>query len=151
MRSLALICALSLLSATLVRADEPAKKADEKTETVANPPKKYGWALLGAAVPCLVIGIGLGGAALGRAGEQNGDPTMPAIYTTDLHDRGREGQAMATAGYVFIGFGVLFAILDVVMWFEILRKPREMATTKTARRGDKPQLRAAAGGLEVRF
>jgi hypothetical protein len=141
----------------LARAEAPAgevKKSDEPSkdgDVLPNPPKKYAWALLGGAAGSLVIGISLGAVALGRSSEQNGDPSMPPIYTSDLHDRGREGQAMSIAAYAFITFGIVLGVLDVIMWFEVLRKPRKMETTKTAAQAQKPQLRAGAGGLEVRF
>jgi hypothetical protein len=101
-----------------------APTAGDKDVTVTRPSKKWGWAFGGAAVGCLLVGSILGGVAYGRSGEQEGNPASPMPYTEGLQQRGSEGQAIAGAGYAFLGVGAALAIVDAVIWYEILRKPQ---------------------------
>jgi hypothetical protein len=93
-------------------------------ETVPNPSKKWGWAFGGVAVGSFILGGALGGAALARSNEQAGNPMMPELYTDAVRRRGEQGNDLASAGYTFIGLGVVAAVVDAVIWFEVLRKPR---------------------------
>ena len=142
MRGTALCLCLSIvLSSVAARADEGAKKDSE--EVLANPSKKWGYGFLGAAVPLLVVGIGVGAAATARAGEQTGSVTNPPLYTKDLADRGREGQTLALTAYCFLGIGAALALVDAIIWFEVLRKPRKVKKSAS--------LSISPSGFGVRF
>ena len=106
--------------------------ASTTEETIPNPSKKWGWAFGGVAVGTLAIGIGLGGAAAARGAEQEGNAANPVVYTEALKKRGTEGATMADAGYAFIGIGLVTAVIDAVIWYECLRKPR--TRTRVAQR-----------------
>jgi len=93
-------------------------------EIIPNPPKKYALAVGGAAVGSLALAAILGGVALGRSSDQNGNTAMPPVYTPDLRDAGSQGRALANTSYVFIGVGLALAVTDVALWYETLRKPR---------------------------
>jgi hypothetical protein len=110
-------------------------------EVVPRPSKKWPIAFGGAAVGVLIIGGALGGAALARANEQNGDAKAPPLYTQDLHDRGEQGKTMAVASYAFLGIGAALALVDAVLWYEALRKPQLK----------KPATAASLGPAGVRF
>jgi hypothetical protein len=118
---LALFCTIST-----ARAQEPAPSpaAAPVEETVPRPAPKWGWAFAGATVGAFVIGAGLGGAALARASEQNGNPASPAYYTQDLANRANEGKTLANTAYAFFGIGAALAVVDAIIWFEVLRKPQ---------------------------
>jgi hypothetical protein len=98
-------------------------------EVIPNPPKVYALAVGGAAVGSLALSAILGGVALSRSSEQEGNTSSPPLYTRDLRDSGDQGRAMATTSYVFLGVGVALAITDVVLWYETYRKPRVIRRT----------------------
>jgi len=101
----------------------------EVEEIEPNPPKKYAIIFGGAAGTCLLLGGILGGVAMARASEQSGDASNPPVYTKDLQSRAGEGQSMANAAYAFFGLGAALAIVDAVLWFETLRKPKVIKRT----------------------
>jgi hypothetical protein len=109
----------------------PAKANTDGTveEIIPNPPKKYALAVGGAAVGSLALAAILGGVALGKSSEQEGNTGMPPVYTPDLRDSGSQGRALANTSYVFIGVGLALAITDVALWYETLRKPRTIRRT----------------------
>jgi hypothetical protein len=107
-------------------ATAPAAAALHSEEVTPNPPKKWGWAFGGVAVGSFILGGALGGAALARSNEQAGNPMMPELYTDAVRKRGEQGSELAAAGYTFIGLGVVAAVVDAVIWFEVLRKPRRV-------------------------
>jgi hypothetical protein len=98
-------------------------------EIIPNPPKKYALAVGGAAVGSLALAAILGGVALGKSSDQNGNTAMPPVYTPDLRDAGSQGRALANTSYVFIGIGLALAVTDVALWYETLRKPRTIRRT----------------------
>jgi hypothetical protein len=98
-------------------------------EIIPNPPKVYGWAFGGAAVGALLIGSILGGVAHAYANEQEGSVSHPPLYTNNLRDRGKTGAATAATGYAFLAIGGALAVTDVVLWYEIFRKPRTVKRT----------------------
>jgi hypothetical protein len=98
-------------------------------EVIPNPPRVYGFAFGGAALGSLALSAILGGVALSRSGEQNGDVSNPPVYTQNLRDSGDQGRALANTSYVFLGLGIALAVTDVVMWYEIFRKPRVVKRT----------------------
>ncbi len=142
MRGTALCLCLSIaLSSVAAQADEGAKKDTE--EVLPNPSKKWGWGFLGAAVPLLVVGIGVGAAATARAGEQNGSAANPPLYTKDLAAHGREGETLAITAYCFLGLGAALAIVDAIIWYEVLRKPRKVKKSAS--------MSVSPAGFMVRF
>jgi|GEM_PF-4597932 len=144
MRGTALLLSLSLvLSSVAARADEKAAGKKDNEEVMPNPSKKWGYGFLGAAIPLLVVGIGVGAAAAARASEQNGDPSNPQLYTRDLAARGKEGETLAITAYCFLGLGAALALVDAIIWFEVLRKPRTVKKTAA--------LTITPMGLGVRF
>ncbi len=102
----------------------PAPKNDE--EVIANPSKKWGFAFLGIAAGSFLITAATGGAALAESSKQEGNPANPGNYTHDLAASAQSGKDLATVSYVFIGFGATMAIIDAVIWYECLRKPRSI-------------------------
>ena len=110
----------------------PAAATATGGEILPNPPKIYGWAFGGAALGSWLIGGILTGVASARSSEQEGNVNNPPLYTKGLQDRAAEGKTLATTGYVFIGLGAALTVVDAVLWFEILRKPR--TTQKSAAR-----------------
>jgi hypothetical protein len=98
--------------------------ADEEQEILPNPPKRYPLAVLGVAAGCYLMAGILGGVALDRANEQEGNVKSPPVYTPTLRDHATEGKNLATAAYVFLGVGAAVTIADAVLWVEALRKPR---------------------------
>jgi hypothetical protein len=109
-----------------------APAAPDEMVTIPNPPKRYALAFAGAAAGCFVLGGILGGVALSREDEQNGNPANPPLYTRDLQDRGSAGKSMATSAYVFFGLGAALAVVDVVLWIETFRKPRSVKRSLAA-------------------
>jgi type IV secretory pathway VirB10-like protein len=101
----------------------------EIEEVEPNPPKKLAFIFLGAAGGTFLLGAILGGVAFSRAGEQTGDPANPPLYTPDLQSHAGEGRALAIAAYTFFALGSALAIIDAVLWFEALRKPRVIKRT----------------------
>jgi hypothetical protein len=95
-------------------------------EVIPNPSKKWGLAFAGATAGVLIIGAALGGVALSRQDEQNGNASSPPLYTKDLQDRGNQADAIAKSSYAFFTLGAILGVVDAVLWFEALRKPRTM-------------------------
>lgn len=93
-------------------------------EIIPNPPRVYGYGFGGAALGSLALGAILGGVALSKSNEQEGNPSSPTVYTRDLRDAGDQGRSLAVGSYVFLGVGIALAVTDVVLWYEIFRKPR---------------------------
>jgi hypothetical protein len=93
-------------------------------EIIPNPPKKYAIAVGGAALGLWVVGGILGGIALGKSNAQEGNPADPPVYTSGLADEAKTGASLATASYVFFGLAAAATIVDAVLWYEALRKPR---------------------------
>jgi hypothetical protein len=110
----------------------PASSSSSTTEVVKNPPKVWAWAFGGAAIGSIILGGALGGAALARSNEQEGNPANPPLYTKQLQKNANEGEALATAGYVFIGVGAALAVVDAVIWYECYRKPRKNVKSAAA-------------------
>jgi hypothetical protein len=100
----------------------PATRSDEEVQP--NPSKKYGFAFLGAAGGAFVLAIATGAAALAKSAEQEGNTGSPAIYTQDLKDSAAAGKSLADASYAFTIVGAVLAVVDGVIWFEVLRKPK---------------------------
>jgi len=94
-----------------------------------NPPRVYGFAFGGAALGSLALGAILGVWLSARAGNQEGNASAPPLYTRDLRDEAGQGRALATSAYVFLGVGIALAVTDVVLWYEIYRKPRVIKRT----------------------
>jgi hypothetical protein len=112
----------------------PAPAASSNTlatdeEVIANPPKVYALGFGGAALGALAIGTILGGIALSRSHEQEGNTSMPPLYTHDLNNRASQGSSLATSSYVFFAAGAALAVTDIVLWYETYRKPRVMKRT----------------------
>jgi hypothetical protein len=118
-----------LLFSVAARAADPAPAgappgdANNKEEVIPRPARKWGWAFGAAALGTLALGGVLGGVALARADEQGGNPSAPTYYTQALLDRGNQGKALADSAYAFFALGAALAVVDVVLWIEILRKP----------------------------
>jgi hypothetical protein len=93
-------------------------------EIIPNPPKKYAIAVGGGALGLWIIGAALGGAALAKSNAQEGNTAMPPVYTPGLADDAKTGASLATASYVFFGLAAAATIVDAVLWYETLRKPR---------------------------
>jgi hypothetical protein len=93
-------------------------------EVIPNPPRVYGYAFGGAALGSLALSAILGGVALSKSSEQEGNPSNPPLYTRDLRDSADQGRALADTSYVFLGLGIALAVTDAVLWYEIFRKPR---------------------------
>ncbi|MFI5288670.1 MAG: hypothetical protein ACHQ17_03435 [Polyangia bacterium] len=125
---LLLVAALMIGTARADGTAAPASGAPD-VQTLPKPPKVYGWAFGGAAAGCFVLAGVLGGIAVADASAQNGNVQMPPVYTSGLQKRAGQGQALADAAYAFIGVGAALAVVDAVIWFEILRKPRSAGTT----------------------
>lgn len=125
MRSvLALFLALGLTT-SVARADDANAPAGQ-VQTLPRPSKTYGFAFGGAALGCFALAGVFGGIAVVDANAQNGNVAMPPVYTEGLQKRAGQGQALASAAYAFIGIGAALAVIDAVVWFETLRKPREI-------------------------
>ena len=102
------------------------KPDDSKTEDVPRPSWKLCVGFGAAAVVGLLTGAVLGGVARSRENEQRGDAGSPVLYTEELESRGRAGDQMATAAYVFLALGAASAVVDIALWVERLRKvPRK--------------------------
>jgi hypothetical protein len=131
MRSVLPLLLVAALMIGTARADgsAPATNSPPDTQTLPKPPKVYGWAFGGAAAGCFVLAGVLGGIAVADANAQNGNVQMPPVYTSGLQKRAGQGQALADSAYAFIGVGAALAVVDAVIWFEILRKPHAAGTT----------------------
>jgi hypothetical protein len=106
-------------------APTPAPTA-EPEETIPNPPKVWAYAFGGAALGLWVIAAATGGAALGLASAQNGDPTNPMPYTQSLANDADTGKTLAATAYAFIGLAAVATIVDAVLWYECFKKPRKL-------------------------
>ncbi|HZS35307.1 MAG TPA: hypothetical protein VFF06_00695 [Polyangia bacterium] len=115
------------MNAPVVVAPPSGKREVEEVEP--NPPKKLAFIFLGATGGCFLLGAIMGGVATARASEQSGDPTNPPLYTSDLQAHAGEGKALAIAAYTFFALGGALAIVDAVLWFEVLRKPKVIKRT----------------------
>ena len=100
----------------------PAAPSDE--EALPNPSKMWGWAFGAAALGSWVVAAGTGGAALVKSSAQEGSVSSPKVYTQHDKSDGDTGQTLATVAYVFIGIGAALTVVDAVIWYECLRKPR---------------------------
>ena len=105
---------------------------DPGDEVIPNPPKIWALSFGGAAVGCLLIGGILGGVALSRAGEQEGNVHSPSFYNQALKDNADQGGTLATTSYVVFALGAALAITDVVLWFETYRTPRRIHRSMAA-------------------
>jgi hypothetical protein len=129
-------------------APTPAAAAAQQEEVIPNPPKVWAYAFGGAAVGLWVIAAATGGAALGLASEQNGDPTNPMPYTQGLADNANAGKTLAATAYAFIGLAAVVSIVDAVLWYECFKKPRKLEKGETP---GKSASRIQFTGTGVRF
>lgn len=153
--AVALILCLSLSG--LARAQEAAPPAataptpapaGQLEETIPNPSKVWAYAFGGAALGLWVIAAATGGAALGLASEQNGDPSNPMPYTQGLADDANAGKTLAATAYAFIGLAGVVTIVDAVLWYECFKKPRKLEKGETPA---KSASRIQFTGTGVRF
>jgi hypothetical protein len=98
-------------------------------EVIPNPPRVYGYAFGGAALGTLAIGAIMGGVAWSKSNAQEGDASNPQLYTKDFQDDAATGKNLASASYAFLAVGAALAVTDIVLWFEIFRKPRVLRRT----------------------
>jgi hypothetical protein len=127
MRSvLALLLIVGVLNiGTRAWAQEAAHPVNENGEEILpNPPKKWAIAFGGAALGMWLLAAATGGGALGLSHAQEGDPANPPVYTAALADDAKSGAALASTAYAFMGIAAALTVVDAVLWFETLRKPR---------------------------
>jgi hypothetical protein len=112
--------------APVVAAPAPAVGEDE---ALPNPSKLWGWGFGAGAAAAWLVALGTGVAAMGKSNAQEGSVTSPKVYTSSDRDAGNLGQTLATTAYVFMGVGAALTIIDAVIWYECLRKPRTIKRT----------------------
>jgi hypothetical protein len=112
----------------------PAAATESEEVELPNPPKVWALSFGGAALGLWALAAATGGAALALSHAQEGDPTMPQPYTQDLADQASAGKSLAIASYVFIGLASVTTIVDAVLWYECLRKPRTMKDLTTPKK-----------------
>jgi hypothetical protein len=110
--------------ATVVPAEPTPASAPSDEEVLPNPSKTWGWIFGGAALASWLVAAGTGGAALGKSSAQEGSVANPKVYTQNDKNDGNTGNTLATVAYVFMGVGAALTIVDAVIWYECLRKPR---------------------------
>jgi len=122
MRSLLILAVLLPLTPPSLRAESTPPAV---TEQAGPPPsKKLALGLGLGAIGVFAVGGALGGTALSLAGEQEGNPANPPVYTQALSDHARLGNNLAIGAYACYGAGAALALVDVVMLIELARHPR---------------------------
>jgi hypothetical protein len=128
----------------------PTRVAQPAGDDLPRPSRKLAIGLAGGAAAAFVTGIVLCAVAKSRSDEQNGSTSAPPLYTPSLRDRGKQGEAMADSGYLFLALGSALAIADIVLWVE--RSRSHKATTHVALEGGGgARIVPAPTGLAVAF
>jgi hypothetical protein len=129
MRSvLALLLVIGLLHlegrAWAQEAPPPTNEAGE--EIIPNPSKKWAIGFGGAALGLWLLAAATGGGALALSNSQQGNPANPPVYTAGLADDAKTGASLATTAYICMGLAAALTVVDAVLWYETLRKPRTL-------------------------